>query len=144
MFEGKGETRTYRDLEVIFREGEPGSEMYLIKSGKVKITKKMQGIIAKIAVLEPGEFFAEMALFENQPRSATATALGKVELVAYDKATLTESIKEDPALALTMLEAMSRRVRSIDEEVTRLIAKGLLPKEEAEKIRRYTFAGTYN
>lgn len=144
MFEAKGETRTYRDLEMIFREGDPGNEMFLIKSGKVKITKKIQGIVANIAVLGPGEFFAEMTLFDNQPRSATATAVGRAELVAYDRAALAESIKGDPNVAFAMLEAMSRRMRKIDDEMTRLIAKGLLPKEEAEKIRRYTFAGTYD
>lgn len=144
MFETKGETKTYRDLDVIFREGDSGTEMYVIKSGKVQITKKMQGIVVKIAVLEPGDFFGEMALLENQPRAATTTALGKVEVSAYDKDALAEGIKGDQTLAFKLLEAMGQRVRRIDEEVTRLIAKGLLPKEEAQKIRRYTFAGTFD
>ncbi len=144
MLKAKGETKSYRDLEVIFREGDTGKEMYIIKSGKVKITKKMRGLVANIAVLEPGDFFAEMALFEDSPRSATATAMGKVEVIAYDKNALAESIKEDPGIAFKMLEVMSKRIRKIDDEVTGLIIKGLLPKEEAEKIRRYTFAGTYD
>jgi CRP-like cAMP-binding protein len=144
LFEAKGETRAYRDLEVIFREGDPGSEMFVIKSGKVKITKKVRGIVANIAVLQPGDFLAEMALFDDQPRSATATAVGRVELITYDKDSLGESIKGDPAMAFRMLETMSKRLRKIDDEVATLIAKGLLPKEEAERIRRYTFAGTFD
>lgn len=144
MFEAEGEKRTYRDLEVIFREGDSGNEMYFIKSGKVKITKKLQGVIAKIAVLEAGDFLGEMALWENHPRSATATAIGKVEAIAYEREALAQGIKEDPQVAFEMLAAMGQRLRKVDEEVTRLIAKGLLPKAEAEKIRRYTFAGTYD
>lgn len=143
MIEGEGKIRTYRDLDVIFREGDPGDEMYVIKTGKVKLTKKVQGVVANIATLEAGDFLAEMALFDSQPRSATATASGKVELVAYDKAALAESIKADPSIALEMLGTMSGRLREIDDEVAKLVAKGLLPKGDAQNIRRYTYAGTY-
>jgi CRP-like cAMP-binding protein len=142
--EAKGETRSYRDLDVIFREGDSGEEMFLIKSGKVKITKKTSGIVANIAVLEPGDFFAEMSLFDDKPRSATATALGRVELLAYDRDSLRETVQSDPTVALKMLETMSHRLRKIDAEVAALIAKGLLPREEAERIRRYTFSGTFD
>ena len=143
MLEAVGKPATCRDLDVIFREGDAGGEMYVIKSGRVKLTKKTHGIVATIATLEAGDFFAEMSLFDDAPRSATATAVGKVELVAYDKQTLTDSIARDPAIALSMLAAMSRRIRAIDDELAQLVAKGLLPKEQATALRRYTFAGAW-
>lgn len=143
LLDAQAAVRKYRDLEVIFREGDPGNEMYVIRSGRVKLTKKVQGIVANIATLGPAEFFAEMALFADQPRSATATADGKVELIVYDKGTLIDAVKADPAIALKMLEAISQRIRKIDEEVARLIVKGLLPADEAHRIRRYTFASTW-
>lgn len=144
MLEEGGIPKTYRDLEVIFHEGDAGDEMYVIKKGKVKLTKKMQGIMTKVAVLEDGDFFGEMALFEDAPRSATAIALGKVQVVSYNKDALTQHIKNDPTIALKMLKAMSQRVRKMGDEATALTVKGLLPKEAADKIKRYTFAGTYD
>ena len=65
-------TRIYRKGP-IFREGDDGSTMFVIKSGRVMITKNMYGIMVKIAELGPGDHFGEMSLLEGQPRSATAT-----------------------------------------------------------------------
>lgn len=139
-----GELKKFKDMEIIFREDDEGKEMFLINSGKVKITKNLRGYMARIAILNEGDFFGEMALFEDAPRSATAMALENTEVLALDKEALLKLIQSDPNMALNMLKKMSERIRKIDEELTRLIVKGLLPKEEAQKISRYTLAGFHD
>jgi CRP-like cAMP-binding protein len=60
---------------VLVREGEPGKEMYVIQSGKVRISKKVREVEKVLAVLGPGEFFGEMAIISNKPRNASATVM---------------------------------------------------------------------
>ncbi len=143
MIKDKGVEKTFRDLEVIFEEGDNGNELFRIKKGQINISKKMKGIMTQIAVLREGDFLGEMAIVENEPRSATAIAKGKTVIVVYTKDAFVESVKNNPELALSLLKIMSNRIRNIDNELTKLNTKGLLPKDEAQKIKRYTYANTY-
>ena len=117
----------------IFREGDKGDAMFVIKTGRVRITKNLHGIMVKIADLGPGDHFGEMALIEGVPRSATAIADSQVEADVYDRKALKELVASDPEFAFTMLQEMSHRLRQIDERLTDLVAKGRLPRDEASK-----------
>jgi CRP/FNR family transcriptional regulator/CRP/FNR family cyclic AMP-dependent transcriptional regulator len=130
-------TKTYRKGP-IFREGDKGDAMFVIRTGKVKISKNMYGIMVKIAELGPGDHFGEMALIEGVPRSASAIAETTVEADVYDRAALVELIAADPEFAFAMLRGMSRRLRAIDERLTDLVAKGRMPQEEASKFGAHT------
>jgi len=57
---------------VLFKDGESGNQMYVIHSGKVKITKKVGSVEKTLAILPAGEFFGEMAILNNEPRTASA------------------------------------------------------------------------
>lgn len=71
----------YQAGEIIFRQGYPGDYAYVIVSGQVEIVDvKPDGSIEHIALLEPGQMFGEMALLDDQPRSATARAATDVSL----------------------------------------------------------------
>src|SRR5207245_4677662 len=65
--------REFRKGHVLFREGEPGREMFVVQSGKVNITKTVRETEKILATLGAGEFFGEMAILNNKPRSAGAT-----------------------------------------------------------------------
>jgi CRP/FNR family cyclic AMP-dependent transcriptional regulator len=119
---------------LIYREGDAGAEMYEIGSGQVKITKNMYGIMVTISELGPGDCFGEMALVEDAVRSATAIAETPVEVDVYDLRALTQRVAAEPEFAFSMMRAMSRRLRLIDDRLTDLVAKGRLPKEEAAKL----------
>jgi len=112
--------------------------MYAIRSGEVKITKNMYGIMVRLADLGPGQWFGEMALLEGAPRSATAIAETSVEVDVYDVKALTERLAADPEFALAMMRSMSVRLRRIDERLTDLVAKGRLPKEVAARLGEHT------
>ncbi|MDH4231703.1 MAG: cyclic nucleotide-binding domain-containing protein [Nitrospirota bacterium] len=117
----KGELgRNYTDGEIIFREGEKGEVMYAIQSGKVKITRVTSSGETTIATLQPGDIFGEMALFDRLPRSANAVALGDARVLSIDKKKLFTTINRDPTLVFKILEAMSHRIRSLNEELAKL------------------------
>jgi CRP-like cAMP-binding protein len=112
--------RVYSGGEIICKEGEKGEAMYVIQSGKVKITKKAPSGELKIAALEKGEIFGEMALFDRLPRSATATASGEARVLIIDKKKLFSTINRDPTLVFKILDSMSRRIRRLNDEFTKL------------------------
>ncbi len=108
--------RHYKHGDVIVKEGEPGSEMYLILTGQVQIVKEKEGVETVLAYLKPGEIFGEMALFEEgSRRSATARAYGDTSVLAMDKTEFLKQIQQDPELAFQILKSLCARLRAVDE-----------------------------
>jgi GAF domain-containing protein len=112
--------KIYSDGNIIFREGDAGDIMYVIQSGRVKINRKTDSGEVTIATLQDGEIFGEMALFDRQPRSATAVASGDARVLSVDKKKLFATINRDPTLVFKILESMSRRIRTLDREFAKL------------------------
>lgn len=103
--------RTYRKGEVIFNESEPGAGLYIIVSGRVAISKLIEGSEpALLAEFQEGNFFGELALIEEVPRSATAVAAEKTELLAFPKPDLDRLIERQPQLAVKILYNLSRLI----------------------------------
>ena len=107
----------YRDGEEICREGEAGKCMFVIQAGEVEVVRRTDGDVARLARLGAGDFFGEMALFGGDLRSATVRAIGEARVLTVDKRTLLRRIHEDPMLAMRILEALSARVRRLNEQV---------------------------
>jgi len=112
--------KVFSDGEILFKEGEEGDRMYVVQSGRVKITKKTASGELTIATLRSGDIFGEMALFDRLPRSATAIASGDARILTIDKKKLFQTISRDPTLVFRILESMSQRIRKLDEEFTKL------------------------
>lgn len=112
--------KVFRDGQVIIRQGEAGDVMFEILSGRVEVLQEKDGNEFRFAVLEKGDFFGEMAIFEREVRSATVRALEEVRVLTIDKKILLRRISEDPSLALRILEKISRRIRELDDELVRL------------------------
>jgi len=108
--------------EVLFHEGDRGDVMYLIREGKVKITKGSGEDEKVLAVLKEGDFFGEMAIIDGSPRSAGAIAATPVSLLVIDKTTFQTKIKENPLIHY-VLETLSRRLRAADEQIRLLTIK---------------------
>ena len=113
--------KAYADGEIVFKEGDKGETMYVVQSGNVKITKKSDsGEEVILATLTNGDIFGEMALFDRMPRSATAVSSGKATILRIDKKKLFTTISRDPTMVFKVLETMSQRIRTLNEELSRL------------------------
>ena len=112
---GKGALgKIYEDGEAIVRQGEVGDCMYVIQSGRVEVIQATDMGEQHLAFLETGDFFGEMAVFEKETRSATVRASGEARALKVDKKTLLRRIKEDPLLAVNLLQTMSHRIRELN------------------------------
>lgn len=100
----------YKDGQIIFLEHEPGSELYIIQEGKVKITKLVDNNEVLLAVLKKGDIFGEMSLLDNKPRSASAIAFGPTKLMAVSKANFEPTVKAHPEIATRIIELLSERI----------------------------------
>lgn len=112
--------RIYSNNEIIFKEGDAGDVMYVIQSGKVRITQKTPSEEFTVTILQDGDIFGEMAIFDRLPRSATAMALGDVRILTVDKKKLFQIINKDPTLVFKIIETMSKRIRRLDKELSQL------------------------
>jgi CRP-like cAMP-binding protein len=109
--------KDYKDGDIIFEENSAGREMYIILTGKAIVIKERGDVETTLATLEEGDFFGEMSLFDNSPRSATVKALGDVKLLEINQKNFLKKISRDPSLAFRMLEKMSQRIRITDEKI---------------------------
>jgi len=115
--------KDYGDGETIVRQGEVGDCMYVVQAGQVEVVQDTDGGEQRLAVLEIGDFFGEMAVFEREVRSATVQALGEARVLKVDKRTLLRRIKEDPLLAVNLLQTMSGRIRELNVGLAQTGAK---------------------
>jgi len=117
---GEGALGTlYGDGEVIVTQGELGDCMYVVQSGEVEVVQATPAGEQRLAVLVAGDFFGEMAVFEREVRSATVRALGEARELKVDKRTLLRRIKEDPLLAVNLLQTLSHRIRDLNAQLAK-------------------------
>ncbi|HEY3354601.1 MAG TPA: Crp/Fnr family transcriptional regulator [Polyangia bacterium] len=108
---------------VLFREGEPGHEMFIIERGRVQLTRNLRGLEKIIAVLPPGEFFGEMAIINQRPRSATATVIEEARLLVLDQPTFEKMIQENTAIAVRLIKKLAARLEQTNLQVELLLLK---------------------
>jgi CRP-like cAMP-binding protein len=111
------EIQTFTDGEVVFLEGDASTEMFVVRTGKVEISKQVAGHAIRLAVLDRGSFFGEMSLLEGLPRSATARAVGNVALLVLRPGSLLLQIRRDPTFAFELLQQLSGRIRDLNEKL---------------------------
>lgn len=99
-------------------EGQPGNEMYIILKGSVGVfITSVIGTLTQVATIKEGDFFGEMAIFDNLPRSASCIALEDTIAVAITKDNLSDLMATCPEIAKQMLENMSGRIRKLNMEL---------------------------
>ena len=117
--------QTCQKSDVIFKEGSTGNEMYLIHSGKVLLSIRDETQHIPLVVLNPGDFFGEMALVDDSPRSATASAVeDNTELIVIDRARFLFMVRQQPEFALSLMHTLCQRLRDMDK---RLYPEGASP-----------------
>lgn len=104
--------RTCGESEIIFEEGSLGAEMFIVYTGRVRLTTNASGHEVVLAEVGPGDFFGEMSLVDSAPRTAKAVAAEEgTQLVAIDQAKFLYLVGQQPAFALTIMHALCRRIR---------------------------------
>jgi len=119
------EVRPVAGGTVLFEEGSPGDGMYFLSKGHVRIEKKIEaGGFKELALLAPGDFFGEMAIIEETPRSAQAVAVTDSVLFALSRPDLERWLGADPRMALgffvELLRVLSHRLRRTSEQLVLL------------------------
>ena len=112
--------KTYKDTEIIIKQGDQGDSIFVVQDGLVEIIKETDRGEEVLALRGKGEFFGEMAIFERAVRMATVRALGEARVLTIDKKNFLRRVNEDPSLAFRLVETMSARIRELSTEVTNL------------------------
>jgi CRP-like cAMP-binding protein len=132
--------RRYPKGTTIVEEGLPGDYMYVIREGRVKVTKLSDEGREKILnFLDEGGFFGEMALLDRAPRVASVKTLRPVRLMALSRNDFLNALRTSPDLAMAVIQELVRRLREVDEQASSLSfqrvkerTKGLMRRLAAE------------
>jgi CRP-like cAMP-binding protein len=109
--------RFYPKDTMVFSEGMPGSELYILQKGSVKITKIVDNNEVLLAVLKAGDIFGEMAILENKPRSASAVAFEDAYLFAVNKANFERMVKTQPQIVTRLTTLLAERIWFIGKQL---------------------------
>src|SRR6266550_4638112 len=121
---------TYAEGQVIFKQGEEGSSLFIIEEGSVEISYGEGRGRVVLSTLFPGQYFGELSLFDGAPRSATATAVKPSRLMRLDRDDLVDFVNKNPAAALRIIAEMSERLRQTNELMSRQVSRNVLEEEE--------------
>lgn len=106
---------------VLFEEGQPGHDMYIVVAGEIEICRRVAGAERVLAVLGEGEFFGEMAILSGRPRSATAVARSAARLLVIDGTTFEAMLRARPEIALRLIKALAARLEATNQHVELLL-----------------------
>jgi CRP-like cAMP-binding protein len=116
-------TAAYAAGEVIFRQGELGTEMYIIQEGTVDIVKHINGESHILSQLERGDFFGEMAILESVARTADAVASSDVRVLVINGSRFDEMLRKNPEVAVRIIRKYSKRLREANALLERLVGR---------------------
>lgn len=112
---------TYEANHTIFRQGELGSEFYIILDGEVGMfIRRPDGKEERVAVLGRGTFFGEMGVFRAEKRSASARTMSPTSVLFFSTKTVTDLLVSSPKFALGIIQTLCDRISDDDEEIVRL------------------------
>ncbi len=130
--------REYRTGEPVFYQGDPGLGMYIVQEGEVSITiLGKDGNEQELVVLSDGDFFGELALLDESPRSANAVCKSNCTLIGFFRPDLFELIEKNTSLGikivLKLAEIVAQRLRQTDKELSKI--KGTLERLQKHEER---------
>ena len=125
--------------KIIFKEGEEGEQMYIIQSGKVKVSRSIGGKEQVLAIMGKGDFVGEMAIVNRVKRTATVSALDRVELLAFNREGFLNMINKNAKIALHIIDKLCRRLQNANLHIKHLARKNALGLVALNLL--YTFQG---
>ena len=128
--------RQFTKNETIVRQGEMGLGLYLIAKGRVKVDREQGGVRMQVAELGPEQFFGEMSLLDNKPRSATVTGIEDSECVLLTRDSFVKLMNKYPEIPIRMARVLADRLRVANEK----LAAGPAPAAAAAAVASATGA----
>ncbi|MEE8523913.1 MAG: cyclic nucleotide-binding domain-containing protein [Thermoanaerobaculia bacterium] len=116
--------------ECVFEEGDLGTEMYIIQDGEVAIFKQLRGEEKQLTVLSRGDFFGEMSVLEDLPRTAAARVESDCRLLEINSTTFDQMLRKNPEIAVRMMRKLSRRLRETDKMLRQALGSEYLQAPE--------------
>ncbi|WP_188150922.1 Crp/Fnr family transcriptional regulator [Teredinibacter waterburyi] len=111
-------TRKYPKNTILVSEGDDTSHLFIIVTGKVSVfLSDEEGRQVILNYMGPGEYFGELSLLDNKPRSASVQTLTPCEIISVSRAQFQQLLREDPDFALVMIAELTRKVRSLTDSV---------------------------
>ncbi len=112
--------RHFDSGEVVFREGDESNTCYVVRAGHARaIREHTDGRSITLANFGPGDIFGELAMFDDERRSATVEAAESVEAIAILATDMRRLLREHPDIAVKLLQSLGRRLRETNERLTR-------------------------
>ncbi|MCL2705480.1 MAG: cyclic nucleotide-binding domain-containing protein [Spirochaetaceae bacterium] len=116
---------SFNNNEIIFKEGEEGTQMYIIQEGSVRISRIIGTTEHIIDILKKGDFFGEIAIVSKIKRTATATAIGDVQLLAFNREGFIQMIEKNAKIALNIIDKLCKRLEHANLQIKRLVKKDI-------------------
>lgn len=114
---GAPERRTFPKGMVVFREGDRGSEAYLVLQGSVRIFKTVHGRRIVLGYVKPSQVFGELALFDDAPRMAAAETGEETTVIVLSKATIRDLLDAAPPGLATVIQSLVATMRTMGDEL---------------------------
>jgi CRP/FNR family cyclic AMP-dependent transcriptional regulator len=115
--------RRFAAGEVLFRDGEPAGEAFLLQEGRVRLLKRVGAIERSLRVLSPGELFGESALVAGTPHNSTAVALSPGSALVLDQETFQHVLAGNPSVGSRVLQQLIRRLRDAEDQIEILMVR---------------------
>ncbi|HTX17399.1 MAG TPA: DUF1003 domain-containing protein [Bacteroidota bacterium] len=127
LLRGLWRERTLTAGDVLFRKGDSGSSMYIVEGGMIEISipSETEQKDIRVSILSQGEFFGELSLVDGLPRTAKATATNDVNLLEMRRDDFIKFVTDRPAVAISMISEMGKRLRATNDLVTSLASKNV-------------------
>lgn len=119
----KESSSNYPAGDLIFAQGDLGTDMFIIQEGEVDIIKHINGESHLLSHLERGDFFGEMALLESVPRTADALAKNDVKLLVINGSRFDDMLRKNPEIAVRIIRKYSKRLREANTLLERLVGR---------------------
>ena len=112
--------RRFDPGEIVFREGDESDTCYVVRAGHARaIREHSDGRSITLATFGPGDIFGELAMFDNEKRSATIEAIGRTEVIAILGGDMRRLLRQHPDIAVKLIGALGRRLRETNERLAR-------------------------
>jgi CRP-like cAMP-binding protein len=111
---GRLQSEAYKAGEVLFHEGDPGDKFYIVESGQLVVTRSVNGQTIELSQRGPGDYFGEIALLQNRPRTATISCMEETAVLSLEAEYFHEMVSKNMQLSQVVSRTVTRRLSFVE------------------------------